>query len=78
MSERIDADRLEEIRQLRFTVDGHHPTRMFATPAEQQLYQLAATLYGALRDVLDDHQHLTGAHTAATNELARWTGVLSR
>lgn len=75
----VSAERLDEIKALRFTLpDGRHPPRTFATPAERQLYQLAATVYRALRDVLDDHQHLTDAHTATAEELARWTGELSR
>jgi hypothetical protein len=65
-------------RQLRFTVNGRHPPRTFATAAERQLYHLAAELYAALRDTLNDHRHLTDAHTATTLELARWTGELSR
>ncbi|MGW1267568.1 hypothetical protein [Streptomyces sp. NPDC002491] len=66
--------RLDEIRALRFTTGLNPACGHFDTDVERDLYQLAATCWNALQDLLRDHAHLTKASAETAEALARWEG----
>ncbi|MGQ4358534.1 hypothetical protein [Streptomyces sp. SAS_272] len=66
--------RLAEIRAMKFTTGLNAAFGHFDTDAERDLYQLAATCWNALQDLLRDHAHLTKASAETAEALAQWEG----
>ncbi|MGI5196547.1 hypothetical protein ACQEVY_23345 [Streptomyces sp. CA-288835] len=73
----ITRERLDEIRAMRFTTQLNPATGHFETETERELYVLAASCWNALQDLLRDHEHLTSAHSEASEQLAEWEGALA-
>jgi hypothetical protein len=72
----LTPERLDEIRAMTFTTGINPATGHFATETERELYQLAGRCWNALQQLLQDHEHLTKAHTETTERLAEWEGAL--
>ncbi|MEV0445834.1 hypothetical protein AB0I84_12975 [Streptomyces spectabilis] len=74
--EQLAPERLDEIRAMRFATGLTPVPGRFATAGERELYGLAARCWNALQDLLADHEHLTAAHSEASERLAHWEGEL--
>ncbi|MFE2045709.1 hypothetical protein ACFXAZ_33300 [Streptomyces sp. NPDC059477] len=73
--EQISPARLDEIRAMTFTTGINPAAGHFDTDTERELYQLAARCWNALQTLLRDHEHLTKAHSEASERLAAWEGT---